>query len=95
MKIEGNLLWNVSPLMSSLEPPTLYAGSFWSHPYKDGAPKNLLNAQERSLLKDIREAMDKRIVNRIATARRFAVSTFLSYHELRPYDVNYVPLLHA
>ena len=31
MKIQGNLVWNVSPHMSSsLEPPTLYAGSFWS-----------------------------------------------------------------
>ena len=84
LKIQGNLVWNVSPLMSSLEPPTLYAGSFWSHPYKEGAPKNLLKAQERSLLKDIREAIDKRIVNRIATARRFAVSIYLTYHEVRP-----------
>merc|ERR1712150_292183 len=73
LKIQGNLVWNVSPLMSSLEPPTLYAGSFWSHPYKEGAPKKLLKAQETSLLKDIREAIDKRVVNRIATARRFAV----------------------
>merc|ERR1719158_904882 len=73
LKIQGNLVWNVSPLMSSLEPPTLYAGSFWSHPYKEGAPKKLLKAQERSLLKDIREAIDKRVINRIATARRFAV----------------------
>merc|ERR1711953_861525 len=73
LKIQGNLVWNVSPLMSSLEPPTLYAGSFWSHPYKEGAPKKLLKAQERSLLKDIKEAIDKRVINRIATARRFAV----------------------
>ena len=74
LKIQGNLVWNVSPLMSSLEPPQLYAGSFWSHPYKEGAPKKLLKAQEASLLKDIHEAIDKHIENRIATARRFAVS---------------------
>merc|ERR1712088_128032 len=73
LKIQGNLVWNVSPLMASMEPPTLYAGSFWSHPYKEQAPKKLLKAQERSLLKDIREAIDKRVINRIATARRFAV----------------------
>ena len=94
MKIQGNLVWNVSPLMSSLEPPTLYAGSFWSHPYKEGAPKKLLKAQERSLLKDIREAIDKRIVNRIATARRFAVSTLLTFHQVSLYDVNYVQIRH-
>jgi len=73
LKIQGNLVWNVSPLMASAEPPTLYAGSFWSRPYKAGAPKRLLKAQEQSLLKDIKEAIDRRVENRIATARRFAV----------------------
>ena len=73
-KIQNNLVWNVSPHMASLEPPRLYAGSFWSHPYKDGAPKELLQNQEASLLRDIRDAMNKRVENRIATARRFAVS---------------------
>ena len=34
LRIQGNLVWNVSPLMASAEPPTLYAGSFWSRPYK-------------------------------------------------------------
>ena len=61
--------------MATLEPPRLYAGSFWSHPYKDGAPKELLQNQEASLLRDIRDAMNKRVENRIATARRFAVNT--------------------
>jgi len=73
LKIQGNLVWNVSPLMASAEPPTLYAGSFWSRPYKAGAPKRLLKSQEQSLLKDIRDAIDRRVENRIATARRFAV----------------------
>ena len=89
LKIQGNLVWNVSPLMASMEPPTLYAGSFWSRPYKvsrwrrrhlkvtfvlqAGAPKRLLKAQEQSLIKDIKDAIDKRVENRISTARRFAV----------------------
>jgi len=73
LKIQGNLVWNVSPLMASVEPPTLYAGSFWSRPYKTGAPKRLLKSQEMSLLKDIKDAIDRRVENRIATARRFAV----------------------
>ena len=34
LKIQGNLVWNVSPLMASVEPPTMYAGSFWSKPFK-------------------------------------------------------------
>ena len=89
LKIQGNLVWNVSPLMSSLEPPTLYAGSFWSHPYKEGAPKKLLKAQETSLLKDIREAIDKRVINRIATARRFAVRVNICNFAI---EVNYFNL---
>merc|ERR1711963_967720 len=72
-KIQNNLVWNVSPHMATLEPPKLYAGSFWSHPYKAGAPKELLQNQEASLLRDIRDAINKRIQNRISTARRFAV----------------------
>ena len=59
--------------MASMEPPTLYAGSFWSKPYQTRAPKRLLKSQEMSLLKDIKDAIDKRVENRIATARRFAV----------------------
>ena len=41
---------------------------------KAGAPKRLLKSQEMSLLKDIKDAIDKRVENRIANARRFAVS---------------------
>ena len=73
LKIQSSLVWNVSPLMASMEPPTMYAGSFWSRPYKAGAPKKLLKAQEISLLNDIKAAIDKRVENRISTARRFAV----------------------
>jgi len=74
MKIQGNLVWNISPLMASgAEPPAVYAGSFWSRPYKAGAPKRLLAAQERSLLEDLRSAVDSVVEHRVATARRFAV----------------------
>ncbi|XP_040570301.1 uncharacterized protein [Lepeophtheirus salmonis] len=73
LKIQGSLVWNVSPLMASMEPPKMYAGSFWSRPYKTGAPKKLLKSQEISLLKDIHQAITKQVENRIATARRFAV----------------------
>merc|ERR1711892_1592672 len=73
LEIQGNLVWNVSPLMASVEPPTMYTSSMWSKPYRAGAPKRLLKSQEMSLLKDIKDAIDRRVENRIATARRFAV----------------------
>ena len=82
LKIQSSLVWNVSPLMASMEPPTMYAGSFWSRPYKRGAPQKLLKAQEISLLNDVKEAIDKRVENRIATARRFAVSLFWQSHHV-------------
>lgn len=43
-------------------------------PFEAGAPVRLLQAQERELLRDLRQAIDKRIENKIASARRFAVS---------------------
>jgi hypothetical protein len=46
-----------------------------SHPWKDGAPVRLLQSQEKNLLQDMGSAIDKRIENKIASARRFAVST--------------------
>lgn len=64
--------------MSSAQPPVMYTVSLWSNPYETGAPVRLLQAQERSLLLDLGQAIDKRIENKIASARRFAVSSHFS-----------------
>jgi hypothetical protein len=77
MRVQGTLIWNISPLMSSSEPPVMYSTSLWSLPYETGAPTRLLLAQERAFLRDLREAIDKRVENKIASARRFAVSISL------------------
>lgn len=74
LRVQSALIWNISPLMSSAQPPVMYTTSLWSHPYEVGAPIRLLHAQERALLRDLRLAIDKRIENKIASARRFAVS---------------------
>ncbi|XP_043483359.1 uncharacterized protein LOC122511877 [Leptopilina heterotoma] len=73
MRVQGALIWNISPLMSSAEPPVMYSTSLWSMPYEAGAPTRLLYAQERALLRDLRSAIDKRVEHKIASARRFAV----------------------
>lgn len=73
MRVQGTLIWNISPLMSSSEPPVMYSTSLWSLPYETGAPTRLLLAQERAFLRDLRDAIDKRVENKIASARRFAV----------------------
>ena len=74
MRVQGTLIWNISPLMSSAEPPIMYSTSLWSMPYESGAPIRLLQAQEHAFLRDLREAITKRVENKIASARRFAVS---------------------
>lgn len=74
MRVQSALIWNISPLMSSAQPPVMYTVSLWSMPYEAGAPARLLQAQERELLRDLRSAVDKRIENKISSARRFAVS---------------------
>ncbi|XP_052120531.1 sarcalumenin [Frankliniella occidentalis] len=73
MRVQGTLIWNISPLMSSAEPPIMYSTSLWSMPYENGAPIRLLQAQEHAFLRDLREAINKRVDNKIASARRFAV----------------------
>ncbi|XP_035738896.1 sarcalumenin-like [Vespa mandarinia] len=73
MRVQGALIWNISPLMSSAEPPIMYSTSLWSLPYETGAPTRLLYAQERAFLRDLRSAIDKRVEHKIASARRFAV----------------------
>uniref|UniRef100_A0A1L8DJG2 Putative endocytosis/signaling protein ehd1 n=1 Tax=Nyssomyia neivai TaxID=330878 RepID=A0A1L8DJG2_9DIPT len=73
MRVQSALIWNISPLMSSAQPPIMYTTSLWSVPFEGGAPVRLLQAQERALLRDLRSAIDKRIENKIASARRFAV----------------------
>ncbi|XP_065077057.1 sarcalumenin isoform X6 [Ochlerotatus camptorhynchus] len=73
LRVQGALIWNISPLMSSAQPPVMYTVSLWSNPFETGAPVRLLQAQERSLLLDLGQAIDKRIENKIASARRFAV----------------------
>ncbi|KAL0099012.1 hypothetical protein PUN28_020217 [Cardiocondyla obscurior] len=73
MRVQGALIWNISPLMSSAEPPIMYSTSLWSIPYEAGAPIRLLYAQERAFLRDLRSAINKRVEHKIASARRFAV----------------------
>ncbi|KAK9496496.1 hypothetical protein O3M35_013217 [Rhynocoris fuscipes] len=73
MRVQGTLIWNISPLMSSTEPPIMYSTSLWSVPYENGSPTRLLLAQEKAFLTDLRSAIDKRVENKIAGARRFAV----------------------
>jgi len=73
LRVQSALIWNISPLMSSQQPPVLYTVSLWSAPFEENTPVRLLQAQEKALLQDLAQAIDHRIENKIASARRFAV----------------------
>lgn len=74
LRVQSALIWNISPLMSSQQPPIMYTVSLWSNPFKENTPIRLLQAQEKALLQDLAQAIEHRIENKIASARRFAVS---------------------
>lgn len=84
LRVQSALIWNISPLMSSAQPPVMYTTSLWSNPYQENAPIRLLQAQEKALLQDLSQAIEHRIENKIAGARRFAVRyllfTLSSFH---------------
>lgn len=73
MKVQGNILWNLSPLLTTVEAPVIYVGSFWSKPYLPGSPETLFDAQEEAFLEDIHEALETQVENKVALARRHAV----------------------
>lgn len=77
LRVQSALIWNISPLMSSAQPPVMYTTSLWSNPYQENAPIRLLQAQEKALLQDLSQAIKHRIENKIASARRFAVRYLL------------------
>ncbi|XP_018014346.1 sarcalumenin-like [Hyalella azteca] len=73
IKVQGSLFWNLSPLLGVSAPPTVYAGSFSSRPYRTSSPAKLFQAQEEALLHDLARAINARVENRVANARRHAV----------------------
>lgn len=73
LRVQGALIWNISPLMSSAQPPVMYTVSLWSTPFEDNSPVRLLQAQERALLQDLSQSIEHRVENKIASGRRFAV----------------------
>ncbi|KAF2349961.1 Dynamin superfamily [Trinorchestia longiramus] len=73
IKVQGSLFWNLSPLLGVSAPPTVYAGSFSSKPYRTSSPAKLFQAQEEALFHDIARAINSRVENRVANARRHAV----------------------
>lgn len=79
LRVQGALIWNISPLMSSQQPPIMYTVSLWSNPFEENTPIRLLQAQEKALLQDLAQAIEHRIENKIASARRFAVIFYYMY----------------
>lgn len=73
MRVTGQLLWNVSPLLGSSEAPIIYTVSLTSRPFHKGTPAKFFLEQERAFLEHLREIMDERVENTISFTRRHAV----------------------
>ncbi|KAH7968140.1 hypothetical protein HPB52_006067 [Rhipicephalus sanguineus] len=73
MRVTGQLLWNISPLLGSSDAPIIHVVSMTSRPFHAGTPAEFFEEQELTLLEHLREIMDERVENTIAFARRHAV----------------------
>ncbi|KAH6935425.1 hypothetical protein HPB50_005739 [Hyalomma asiaticum] len=73
MRVTGQLLWNISPLLGSSDAPIIHVVSMASRPFHAGTPAEFFEEQELALLEHLREIMDERVENTIAFARRHAV----------------------
>lgn len=73
MRVYGALFWSLAPLINVTEPPRVYTGSFWGLNFKPNTHHQLFLKEEVSLLHDLYEVMENRVVNRIAFIRQHAI----------------------
>ncbi len=73
MRVYGALFWSLAPLINVTEPPRVYVGSFWGQPFKPNTHDQLFKKEEVSLLHDMHDVMENRIVNKIAFIRQHAI----------------------
>ena len=73
MRVYGALFWGLAPLINVTEPPRVYVGSFWGHPFKPNTSHQLFIEEEVSLLHDMHQVMENRVVNKIAFIRQHAI----------------------
>ena len=73
MRVYGALFWGLAPLINVTEPPRVYVGSFWGHPFKPNTSHQLFIREEVSLLHDMYQVMENRVVNKIAFIRQHAI----------------------
>ena len=73
MRVYGALFWSLAPLINVTEPPRVYTGSFWFHPFKPLTNHELFKQEEISLLNDLHEVIENRAENKIAFIRQHAI----------------------
>ena len=73
MRVYGALFWGLAPLINVTEPPRVYVGSFWGNPFKPNTSHQLFREEEVSLLHDVHQVIENRVVNKIAFIRQHAI----------------------
>lgn len=75
MKVTSQLFWTLAPMLGTPVVPTCYSVSLWSKPYQEHADGEYLSDQEVDMLRDLKKnTMDKLVENKLAHARRYAVT---------------------
>jgi GTPase SAR1 family protein len=82
MRVYGSLFWNLSNLISTTEPPRVFVGSFWDHPYNPNSFQLLFAEDKADLLRELLEvipqqAKDKKIVSLIRRAKEVLVHVLI------------------
>lgn len=82
MRIYGSLFWNLSNFINTTEPPRVYVGSFWDHPYSATSFRLLFAEEKVDLLHELLEvipqqAKDKKTASLIRRAKEVLVHVLI------------------
>ncbi|KAJ3384637.1 Dynamin [Lobulomyces angularis] len=84
MRVYGALMWSLGKVLATPEVPRVYIGSFWDEPLRFNDFETLLVAEQRDLLKDIRQlprmGMIRKINDIIKRARLAKVHAIIISH---------------
>jgi hypothetical protein len=54
LRVYGALMWSLGKVLANPEVVRVYLGSFWDQPYQNRDCENLLKAEQRDLMEDLR-----------------------------------------
>ena len=78
MRVYGSLFWSLSTLLTSTEPPRVYVGSFWDHPYKPFTMHELFSDEKADLIYELTDSVPRQSLDRrVTTVMRRCMDVYL------------------